>query len=382
MKTVGEADVVVVGAGAVGCSIAYQLRKRGKNVVLVDKGEPGSGTSSTNFGLVWSHTKEPHTYMELNLASGKLMAQMVEELGEDVELRMEGGLRLCLTEDIFEQAAVAMERQSRSPRFRGRMLSTEEVREMQPGVSPKIAGASYSPDDGDVNWAKWTMSLVRGCERSGVVMKRHTEVVGFELDPDGAISAVLTDQGRIETGAVVNSAGPWAKRVAAMAGVGIDVYPLRGQVLITEPVDIVCPKPMSTVRQDRRGQFLMGSTNEDVGFDWTTTEQAAGAIRENAAKLVPATADAKVVRHFSGLRPQPRDDLPLLGAVPRVPGFYIAVSHSGITLSPMHGKVISELIVDGHTDVPIEDYDPLRFEKAGTVERPEPKASGWTEAVG
>lgn len=382
MRTIWEAEVVVVGAGAVGCSIAYQLRKRGKEVVLVDRNEPGSGTSSTNFGLVWTHTKEPATYMELSLASSRLMPAMVAELGEDVELRQIGGLKLCSTQEEFENAAAMVERQRTSPQYRGEMLCIDEVREMQPGVSPNLVGASWSPDDGDVNWTKWTMSLVRGCERSGVVMLRHTDVLGFEVGSAGEIRGVRTDRGRIDSPVAVNAAGPWAKEVAAMAGVDIDVYPLRGQVLITEPTGIVCPQPMATVRQDRYGRFLLGTTSEDVGYDWTTTEAAAGAIRQNAASLVPKTEQVRVVRHFAGLRPQPRDGLPLLGPVPTVPGLFIAVGHSGITLSPIHGKVISELIVDGSTDVPIDAYDPLRFEASGTADDPRARRSGWTDAVG
>jgi glycine/D-amino acid oxidase-like deaminating enzyme len=161
---------------------------------------------------------------------------------------------------------------------------------------------------------------------------------------------------------VVNTAGPWAAGIAKMVDLEIDLYPERGQILVAEASPMICPTPMSTVRQDPNGQFYMGTTAEKVGFDWTTTKEAYKSIRETAAKLVPATADLNIVRHFSGLRPMPGDQLPILGPVPHVPGFYIAVSHSGITLGPIHGKIISDLIIDGETDIPLDDYDPLRFD--------------------
>lgn len=363
MKTIYETEVVVIGGGAVGCSIAYQLARRGKDVALIDKAEPGAGTSTKNFGLVWVQAKEPHTYMELSLRSSLLWPQLVDELGEDVDLRQGGGLTLCLTDEDYARREAQLKRQQRSPLFQGRMLSPQEVFDMQPGVSREITGALWSPHDGDVNWIKWTHALARGCERVGVRMITRTEVLDIERNGDGAVTGVLTEHGRVGASHVVAAAGPWSKRVAEMVDVAIDLFPERGQILITEGTEMICPTPMSTVRQEPHGQFFLGVTNEDVGFDWSITDEGYRQIREHTAKLVPATKDLKVVRQFAGLRPMPRDGLPILGPVDRVPGFYMAVSHSGITLSPMHGRVISDLIIEGETDVPIAEYDPLRFEK-------------------
>jgi len=373
MKTVYETEVVVIGAGAIGCSIAYQLAKCGKDVTLVDRAEPGAGTSSYNFGLVWATSKEPLSYMELNLRSSQMFPRFVEELGEDVDLRQGGGLKLCLTEEEYRKAEGMMKRLQCSPLYQGRMLSPTEVFEMQPGVSRDIIGAMWSPHDGDINWVKWTQALARGCKRVGVTMLMQTEITGIERGGDGQVTGVLTNSGRIGTSNAVNAAGVWSPQIAAMVDVTIDLYPQRGQILETAATDIICPVPMSTVRQDPRGQFYMGTTAENVGFDWSTTPEAATAIREKAAKLVPKTRELKVVRHFSGLRPMPRDGLPFLGPVPHVSGFYVATSHSGITLSPIHGKVISDLIVNGQTDIPIADYDPLRFDtKRPLPTRPAP----------
>lgn len=117
---------------------------------------------------------------------------------------------------------------------------------------------------------------------------------------------------------------------------------------------------MANVRQDPDGQFYLGVTNEEAAWDVTPTDWAREQIQAQAARLVPAVADLRIVHHFAGLRPMPRDGVPFLGPVDGVPGFYVAVGHSGITLSPIHGKVISDLIVDGLTDVDISAYNPLR----------------------
>ncbi len=367
MKTIHATEVIVIGGGAVGCSIAYQLARRGKDVTLIDKAEPGAGTSTKNFGLVWVHTKEPHTYMELNLRSSLLWPQLVEALGEDVDLRQTGGLAPCLTEADYAAAEARVERQRRSPLYRGKMIAPDEVFAMQPGITRDLVGASWSPHDGSVNWIKWTHALARGCERSGVRMMHWTEVHAVERDSDNCVTGVLTEQGRIAAPHVVCAAGPWSKQVAALVDLEIDFFPQRGQILITEATEMICPMTMDSVRQEPHGQFYMGTTHEDVGFDWSTTAEAHRQIRAYAARVVPATKDLRVVRQFAGLRPMPRDGKPILGAVPQVPGFYIATSHSGITLSPIHGKIISDLIIEGETDVPIADYDPLRFHGTGST---------------
>lgn len=159
MKTMHSTEVVVVGAGAVGCSIAYWLAKRGKDVTLVDKNGPATGTSVANFGQVWTSSKEPYTYMELNLRSSWLWPRMIEELGEDVDYRR-GGLEILLTEEDCAAAEEKLERQSRSRLFRGRIISPPEVWDMQPGISREIAGAIYCPDDGDSDPIKWTYALL------------------------------------------------------------------------------------------------------------------------------------------------------------------------------------------------------------------------------
>ena len=365
MNTIHNTEVVVVGAGAVGCSIAYWLAKRGKDVTLVDKSGPGTGSSVATFGLVWSSAKEPHTYMELNLRSSRLWPQMLDELDEDVEYRL-GGLKIVLTGKDYEAQGDLVERQRHSPLFRGRMISGPEARDIQPGLSPKIVGALYCPDDGDSNPIKWTYALLRGCKRQGVKVMRDTEVLGFDLDEGNQVAGVLTGRGRVQAGHAVNAAGVWAAQVAQMVGVTIGLYPQRGQVLISEAVPKILPMAQSTVRQSFDGNIYMGATMEDVGFDWSTSPEGAEKIAKNAARMVPLVRDLSIIRQFSGLRPMPRDGLPFIGAIPHVPGYYIAVGHSGITLSPIHGKIISDLIVEGETDIPLEDYDPLRYDERGT----------------
>ncbi|MEM7131936.1 MAG: FAD-dependent oxidoreductase [Chloroflexota bacterium] len=364
-QTIHKSEVVVIGAGAVGASIAYQLARRGKDVTLLDKSEPGRGTSHTNFGLVWTQTGNNHRYVDFAIQSTLLWPELVNELGEDVDFRPGGGLSLCLTEDDLARRAAQLEEQRKSVLFEGRMLTPEEVFEIQPGVSREILGALWSPHDGDVNWVKWTEALLRGCRRAGIHLMAHTPVLEIVHDSQSVIQGVMTPAGRIDAEQVVVAAGIWSKQLLAEVGIAIDLYPLRGQILVTEPTEMICPLAMSTVRQEPHGRFFMGVTYEEVGFDRSITPEAYHAIRDHAAKLVPATQDLQVMTHFAGLRPMPGDGLPIVGPIEQMPGLYVAVGHAGITLSPIHGRVISDLIVEGETPYAIDEYDPMRF-KDGT----------------
>jgi hydrogen cyanide synthase HcnC len=267
-------EVIVIGAGAVGCSVAYQLARRGKAVTLLDQSRPGSGTSATNFGLVWVQSKQPHTYMEFSLASSRLWPALVDELGEDVGLRQGGGLTLCLTEEELSAQEAVQEAQRQSPLFEGRMLSPKETRDMQPAVSADIKGAAWSPHDGDVNWIKWTEALAGGCRRAGVDVRPDTVVTDLERDSSGAVTGVNTSDGQVESGAVVVSAGIWSRRILESVGVHLDLRPVKGQMLVTEPTDLICPVPMGSVRQDPEGSFYLGVTHEEAGWDVTPTEWA------------------------------------------------------------------------------------------------------------
>jgi glycine/D-amino acid oxidase-like deaminating enzyme len=357
-----------VGAGAVGCSIAYQLARRGAAVTLVDKAEPGAGASSANFGLIWSHTKEPAAYMDLHLRSIELWPRLVAELGEDVDLRLGGGaIDLCFTADDYKARAALIERQRRSPRFEGRLLSADEVVRLQPGVSRAIAGASWSPHDGDCNWDKWMRTLIRGCRRAGVTILTNTEVTGLDRDSAARIAGISTNQGPIATRIVVNAAGAAAARIAAMVGLTLGLSAQRGQILITEPAPITCPVPMALIRQDAYGRYYLSTFHDEEGPN-TPSEDVVQRVIERAGEIVPALRGVPIARRAVGLYPKPADDLPYLGPIASVPGLYVAAGHSGIGLSPIHGRNISDLVLDGSTDVPIRDYDPMRHARA----RPDP----------
>jgi glycine/D-amino acid oxidase-like deaminating enzyme len=362
METARETEVVVVGAGAVGVSVAYHLAKRGKRVVLIDRAGIGGGTSAATFALIWVHAKEPIHYMELSLRSARMFPALVAELGEDVHLDQPGGLTLYMGEADLARGRALIERQSASPLFEGRLLDPDEVHRLQPGISPEVRGAAYSPHDGHLDSIRYVTALARGARRLGVEFALHTEVIGIDRR-DGRVIGVRTTNGRIAAPHVVNTAGPYAAAIAGMVDLDLAVRPVRGQVLVTLPLPKTLRMPMSGVRQGPDGHFFLGFTREEAGYNTDVTPDAIRTIARNAVRRVPMLRDARLLRAFAGIRSMPADGLPCLGPVPSVPGFYVAVSHSGITLSPLHGVVIADLICDGRTDIPIAPYDPTRTQQ-------------------
>lgn len=361
MKIIRETEVLVIGAGVIGCSITYFLAQRGVPVTLVDAGSIGEGTSFATMALVWVQGKEPASYMELNLLGARLHAELAAEFDEDVELRQPGGLILCHNEAELEAKLIVMERlNAGSSKYQARALSASETQEYEPFVSNDIAGGAYGPHDGHINPFKFMTAIVRRSKNHGAYFFLHTPILHILRDESG-VTGAETAQGVIRSNHVVVAAGISAPELVQPLGVKIPLELVRGQLLVTERVKPMLFHPMNGQRQTEDGNILIGTTHEHVGTDVSTT---AGAAHNNACRVIrlfPKLRDILVIRQFSGIRPMPFDGLPILGPVQSVPGLYIAVSHSGITLAPVHGKVISDLILDGETAVPITPYMPERF---------------------
>ncbi len=360
MAVNSESDVVIVGAGAVGCSIACFLALRGVKAVVVEAGGIAAGTSSATLGLVWVQGKEPPEYMQLNLASSRLHAQMAEKYDEDVGLRQPGGLMISTEPEDFEKLLGVMERlNTQSPSYQARKLTPEQVRAIEPLVSTEIIGGIYGPHDGHIDPIKLVLNLARLAGRNGARFMLHTRVDRILTDASG-VSGVSTSQGTVRTRQVVVAAGIGVPALVEPLGVKIPLDFVRGEILVTAPVDPILRFPSRHVRQTVSGNFLLGSTHDRGVRDTTTTASAAQQIATNAIRTVPLLKDLPVIRHFAGIRPMPVDGKPYLGPVERVPGLYVAVSHSGITLSPIFGSVISDLIVEGRSQVPLDLYRPER----------------------
>jgi glycine/D-amino acid oxidase-like deaminating enzyme len=363
-----EAQVAVIGAGIIGCSVAYHLARRGASVVVTDANGIGTGTSSATLGLVWVQRKEPAEYMELNLLSSKLHAELANTFDEDVELEQSGGLSSYLDEETYYKQLGAMERlNAASKKHQARSLTPIEARELEPELSLDIVGAIYSQLDGAVNPIKLVFNLARTAKELGATFLTHTPALRIDRN-DAGVTGVDTPKGFIRAKTVVVTAGAGTSSLVESLGIDLPMVFEKGQLLVTEALPQLVKYPTGNTRQTKRGNILLGTTYEANQTERITTKEGAYRVANDSLRRFPVLKDIHIIRHFAGVRPLPKDGKPYLGPVKRVPGLYIAVSHSGITLAPVHGKVISELILDGKTDIPLELYRPERFmpDNAGT----------------
>ncbi|HXJ78932.1 MAG TPA: FAD-dependent oxidoreductase [Candidatus Methylomirabilis sp.] len=362
-RTDRGSDVVVVGGGIRGLCIAYFLARGGVGVTLVEKGFLGSGASGANAGLVNVSQKTPGHYTLWSLLSADMYPEFVAELEAEVDYQRDGYLRVAETEVEAEDVIERAQKQSRVPGVKVEILDARRARALEPALSPRIVAASFCAQDGNVDPLKLVRAVGRAARRLGAHILHHREVTGIRL-ANGRVAAVITKEGEVAADVVVDAAGIFVPEVARMVGVRVPILPQRGQMFQLEALPPLLNRPVQALRQLRSGTIMVGTTNEFVGHDRRVTYEAGTDLLARARRLVPALAGARVIRGWAGLRPMPPDGLPVYDAVPEVPGFFVAVGHSGITLAPITGQVFLDLITKGRTDLPVTPYSLSRFNDA------------------
>lgn len=375
-----KADIVIIGGGIQGCSIAYNLAKKGaKDIVILEKNTCANGSS----GRCGAGIRQQFgTKMNCILAreSMKTFETLTEELDYDIELNQAGYLMLAYTEKEMSQFKKNVELEQ-SLGIDAKVVTPKEAGEIVPYLNQEgILGGTFCPTDGNVNPLFTTFAYAEAAQRLGVRYYPYTEATEIEIEK-GRILSVTTDKGKIITATVINAAGGYSGPVGKMAGVDIPVYSQRHQILITEHVDSLW-KPMLMsfsenfyFQQLPDGGILGGygdPKNEVIGGNIDSTWQFARTMAKKMVKLVPVLKDVRMVRQWAGLYNMSPDAQPILGEHPKLKGFYLSVGFSGhgFMLAPVTGKLIAELILDGETYIPIDRLDLGRFERGELIYEP------------
>jgi len=383
-----QADVVIIGAGVIGASIAYYLAKEGIQAVVLDKKGTAAGSSSACEGLLLLQSKKPGIHLDMALDSIRRFPTLEQELNDPIEYENKGGLVVIESEAELEAMQLFVEKQKKH-NVDISLLSTEQAREMEPALSEKIIGATFSPLDSQVNPILLTLGFLHGAQKAGTGLFTDTPVRAIELDA-GRIAAVTTDRGRIATSIVINAAGTFAAEIGAMLNVNIPIKPRRGQILVTEATKPILKRCILSamyiaakfnpqiaaaggvgfaVEQTANGNVLIGSTREFVGFDNSTTYEGIQSIAGTILRVIPGLENLHIIRAFAGLRPYTPDGLPILGRVEAIEGFIMAAGHEGdgITLAPVTGEMIAKLVAGQATPFPFDDFRLERFSTDSTV---------------
>ncbi|MDQ0597613.1 glycine/D-amino acid oxidase-like deaminating enzyme [Streptomyces canus] len=371
-------DVVVVGAGMVGAACALYAARAGLDVILVDRGPVAGGTTGAGEGNLLVSDKEPGPELDLALLSGRLWAELAEELGEAVEYEAKGGVVVASTPD----GLAALERFAGTQRAAGVVAETvvgDGLYDLEPHLAPGLPGGVLYPQDCQVMPALAAAHLVRA---SGARLFTGRTVTDVRLTPDGAVCGVRTDRGDIDTPAVVNAAGTWGAELAALAGTRLPVLPRRGFVLVTEPLprmvrhkvyaadyvadvasDSAALQTSPVVEGTAAGPVLIGASRERVGFDRSFSLPALRALAAGATRLFPFLTDVRAMRAYLGFRPYMPDHLPAIGPDPRVPGLHHACGHegAGIGLATGTGQLIAQALTAKTPELDLTPFRPDRF---------------------
>jgi sarcosine oxidase subunit beta len=383
------AHVVVIGGGIIGTAVTYYLGKQGVDVVLVERGDLASGTSSACSGAITMQTKGSGVKLNTALQSREMYQNLDEELGEDLEYEKDGSMIIAETEEEVKYISSLAKRQ-REAGVSVELLKRKQIRERQPALSACVVASTYCPLDGKINPLKVTFGFAKAAKRYGAHICTFTQVKDIQVTK-GKVSAVITDCGRIMTSTVVNAAGIWAPEIGKMVGLNIPVRPRRGMLVVTEVIAPVvhgsilsakyllskyAGRPRDKVeasaegftgglalRHTKTGNLLFGSSREFVGYNKKTTHEGISFIVREALRVLPILRNVSFIRTFSGLRPSTLDGLPILGDVPRLKGFIMAAGHEGdgISLAPVTGKLIADLIAKGECPEELAQLNLKRF---------------------
>ena len=414
MKT--DHDIAIVGGGVIGVCSAYYLASRGLDVILIEKGEVASGCSSGNGGLIvpshsiplaspgalgdglrwlldpespfyirprlsldllnWllrfvSASREPvmlrslPVLRDLLLSSAVLYEELAQTAGFEFGYEGRGALWVCLSPERLEREKKEIHLFERF-NIPVRLMDRNEVHDLEPALYPQVIGGVYYPRDGHIDPARFVLGLAEKARQMGAEICANTEVMGFEMS-NGVITCIRTTRGDLHAKQVVLAAGSWTPELARALKLKIPIQAAKGYSVTLENPNPSPKLPLlfgeARVVVNPLGDALrLAGTLEMAGMDLSFNTRRLDAIRKSSAAYLPGLAEAKVIEIWRGLRPCTPDGLPVIGRSKTFGNLIVAAGHAmlGMSLGPITGKLVSQLVCEQKTDV---DLTPLRMER-------------------
>lgn len=371
--TIGSAQrsvrVAVIGVGVLGASVGWNLARNGAEVVLIDSGRPGEGVTHWSFSWVNASNKtERRSYYDLNLAGIAAYRELAGTIGPDAWWYPSGHLRWA-GDPAAEAALLERAELLAGWDYRVEVYKGAEARlRLEPAVAvPDDASVVLYPDEGWVHGRHLVDRLVDEAVELGAERRFGVAVRGIDVGTEGGIRTLALSNGSsLGVDVVVNAAGPDAARVAELVARRLPMRREPGAIARIDcaktPIQRVMHAPGVAMRPDADASVVVHSSEVDALIDaGRDPAQLGRLLHESARKVVPEFGDSRVVETRVVNRPIPGDGFPSVGAVPSVPGYYEAVSHSGITLGPVIGRLLASEILSGRPDSMLADFRPERF---------------------
>jgi glycine oxidase len=372
-------DVIIVGGGIIGLSLSIALRKRGANVLVVERGEPGREASHAAGGmLVDCPLETPAALQELATASACMYPEFVHELevesGMKVDLREYGTILFPAAEHLrnAQPGTIALDSdhvREREPEIaqlnpdQARAFEEAEAKPSGRFPSGSYCGEAFYLKERSVDPRALTAAAVKAAKHRGVDFSSGDEVIGVETE-HGSEIGVKTSNTVFAARRVVNCAGAWAGAIGPYA---MPTRPVKGQMLcLVMPsrslIKHVIRSPSAYLIPRSDGRLLVGATVEEAGFEKRTDPDTIQRLHKSALALVPKLAEARILEDWAGLRPGTPDALPILGATP-IPDYFVATGHfrDGILLAPITAQIMADVIEGRNPAYDLKAFSPARF---------------------
>ena len=385
-ELLADTDVLIVGGGIVGCSLANYLARADVEVVLIERDDVNMHASGRNAGSLHvqmqsaQHKMTEPAWIEafnqslpLHPEAIKAWQEIANEADCDIEMKICGGLMVA--EDASQVAFLRskMEREIKGG-IEVHLIERAELRKMAPYFSDRVIAAEYCPLEGKLNPTYATPAIARAAERHGARIFRHTELLGFERD-QGQFR-VRTNRGLVRCRRLVNAAGPWGDIVAGMAGVSFTTTKNAIHMNATEAVEPFIPHLIEhagrrlTMKQAINGNVLIGGgwpaeIDETTDRTWVARKSIEGSLWV-AGAVVPRVGNLRLLRTWTGINVI-MDGRPILGEVPGKPGFINALTSTGYTLGPISARLVAEQMTRKNLTMDIRPYSIERYSTAQTT---------------
>jgi glycine oxidase len=363
-------DVIVIGAGIVGCAVAYELARRGASVEIIDDRPAGAGATHASAGVLGPYVEAREEGPLLDLTSRSLglfdnfIAAISADSGAPVMYKRTGTLDVATTPDglrILQGTAAVLDKRG----VAAELLDARAIHDVESHLPADALGGLLIPSHGFVSALDLTKALVAAARRHGAQVIERGRVT--RLLSLGADVEVQTDRGAIVAGAAVLAAGSWSGHIEIAGAARVPMKPIRGQLL-----QLAWQGPtLRRVTWGERcylvpwddGTLLVGATMEDAGFDERTTVAGVRDLVEAAAELIPQVWSATFVSARAGLRPAAPDFLPIVGMSSVVPNVMYATGHfrNGVLLSPLTAHLVAAALLDNAQDPALDVMRPSRF---------------------
>jgi glycine oxidase len=348
-------DVIIVGGGVIGLSIAYVLAREGVLARVLDRRELGREASWAGAGLIPPYTERlaRGSALELRSWSAALYPEWSERLrgetGIDNGYRRSGGVDVAGTDEEDRELRILTGRW-RAERIVYERMEPADFARVEPALSRDLRAAYFFPDRAQIRNPRHLQALASALANRGAALAPHEAVAGFEVQGDRVV-AVRTVAGRMPCGMVVMAAGPWSGALLAGLNLHVPTPPVKGQIVLLRSdrrlLGRIIERGTSYLVPRDDGRVLVGATEEDAGFDVRTTAAGVRGLLDEALRLCPILAEAEVERSWAGLRPGSIDARPYLGFAPGFRNLVIATGHkrAGLQLAPATAEVIADLVL-------------------------------------